>query len=232
MAEGWRLTGTAPDLTILTRADQPVVPAGTAALVIAVKPSTWRQALAPLLSTLPPATVVVSVMAGIRGEDIAAAVPGRPVVRVMPTTAVAQAQGVAAIWSADPAARALAHALFDPVADAVDLEGEALIDAATAVSGCAPAFFYALAQALAVAGADAGLPLDTAIRLTRGALRSAGAGAVTETALDALIDRIASPGGVTRAGLEALDPDLNTAARAAVAAAVARSKGLAGHQPA
>lgn len=230
MAEGWRLTGAVSDLTILTRADAPIVPAGTTALVIAVKPATWREAIAPLLATLPQTAVVVSVMAGIQSDDIAA-VACRPIVRVMPTTAVAQAQGVAAIWSADPTARAVAHALFDPVSDAVDLEDEGLIDAATAVSGCAPAFFYALAQALAVAGAEAGLSPETAVRLTRGALRSAGAGAVTETALDDLIDRIASPGGVTRAGLEALDPDLSTAARAAVSAAIAKSRALAGHKP-
>ena len=227
IAEGWRRTGTVANPTILTRAVPPVCPPDTQALVIAVKPAVWREAVAPLLATLPADAVVVSVMAGVRAGDIAAALPGRSVVRVMPTTAVAQAQGVAAVWSDHAEARALAHALFDPVADTVDLDGEAMLDAATAVAGSAPAFFYALAQALAAAGVEAGLTPDAAARLTRGALRSAGAGAATGDLLEELIARIASPGGTTRAGLDALKAaDLDTTAKAAVRAAVSRARDL------
>lgn len=233
IAEGWRLTGTVSDPTILTRAVPPVCPSNTRALVIAVKPAVWREAVAPLLATLPVDAVVISVMAGVRAADLSAALPGRAVARVMPTTAVAQAQGVAAVWSKDPAARALAHTLFDAIADTVDLDQEPLIDAATAVAGSAPAFFYALAQSLAAAGVEAGLTPGAAERLTRGALRSAGSGAGTDASLEDLIARIASPGGTTRAGLDALrDADLEAAGRAAVRAAVGRAKALAGDQPA
>jgi len=228
IAEGWRLTGAVTDPTILTRAVPPVCPSDTTALVIAVKPAVWREAVEPLLATLPPNAVVVSVMAGVRAGDLSAVLPGRSVVRVMPTTAVAQASGVAAIWSDAASARAVAHSLFDPIADTVDLDGEALIDAATAVAGSAPAFFYALAQSLAQAGVDAGLTQDAAERLTRGALRSAGSGAGTGASLDELIGRIASPGGTTRAGLDALDvADLDEVGRAAVRAAVSRAQALA-----
>ena len=233
IAEGWRLTGTVGDPTILTRAVPPVCAPDTLALVIAVKPAAWREAVAPLLDSLPPDAVIVSVMAGVRGEDLAAALPSRPVARVMPTTAVAQAEGVAAIWSDAASARAVAHSLFDPIADTVDLDDESLIDAATAVAGSAPAFFYALAHALAAAGVEAGLSPDTAARLTRGALRSAGAGAGTAVTLDDLIARIASPGGTTRAGLDALQASgLDTIARDAVWAAIQRARSLAGDQPA
>ena len=228
IAEGWRLTGAVSDPTILTRAVPPVCPPDTQALIIAVKPAAWREAVAPLLATLAPDRVVISVMAGVRAADIAVALPGRSVARVMPTTAVAQAQGVAAIWSADPHARSVAHSLFDPIADTVDLDEEALIDVATAVAGSAPAFFYALAQALAAAGVEAGLTPGAAQRLVRGALRSAGSGAGAEASLDDLIARIASPGGTTRAGLDALKAaDFDGAAQAAVQAAVSRAQALA-----
>lgn len=227
IVEGWRLTGTVPDPTILTRAVAPICPPDTRALVIAVKPARWREAVAPLLATLPADAVVISVMAGVRAADLASALPGRAVTRVMPTTAVAQAEGVAAIWSDDPDARALAHALFDPIADTVDLAGEAMLDAATAVAGSAPAFFYALARSLAQAGVEAGLTPDAAERLTRGALRSAGSGAGTDAPLDDLIARIASPGGTTRSGLDALKAaGLDGAGEAAVRAAVSRAKAL------
>ncbi|ADL02134.1 pyrroline-5-carboxylate reductase family protein [Brevundimonas subvibrioides] len=233
ITEGWRLAGIAFDPAILTRQSPPGCPPGTRTLVIAVKPAAWREAVTPLEATLPADATVLSVMAGVRAADIAAVLPGRPVVRVMPTTAVAQAQGVAAIWSADAGARAQAHSLFDPIADTVDLEEEGLIDAATAVAGSAPAFFYALAQALAEAGSEAGLSPDAASRLTRGALRSAGAGAGTDAGLDDLIARIASPGGTTRAGLDALEAaGLDATARSAVQAAIRRAQALAGDQPA
>lgn len=233
MAEGWARTDALDQLTVLTRADPAVCPADTAALVIAVKPAVWREAVAPLESSLPASAVVISVMAGVRAADIAVALPGRPVVRVMPTTAVAEASGVAAIWSVDAAARALAHILFDPIADTVDLPDEALIDPATAIAGSAPAYFYALAQALAAAGVEAGLAPEAAARLARGALRSAGSGAGTGTPIEDLIARIASVGGTTRAGLDALQAaGLSTVADAAVGAAIARAKVLAGDQPA
>jgi pyrroline-5-carboxylate reductase len=230
IAEGWRLTGAVDEPTVLTRAVPPVCAPGTRALVVAVKPAVWREAVAPLEASLPPDAVIVSVMAGVMASDLAAALPGRPVARVMPTTAVAQAQGVAAVWSDDAAARALAHSLFDAIADTVDLDQEAHLDAATAVAGSAPAFFYALAQSLAAAGVEAGLSQDAAERLARGALRSAGAGAGTPDSLDDLIARIASPGGTTEAGLKALADGrgLAIAANAAVAAAVFRARGLAG----
>jgi pyrroline-5-carboxylate reductase len=108
--------------------------AGMSAVVLAVKPGLWRQALAPWLPALVPDAVVLSVMAGVAGADIAAAVAARPVARLMPTTAVAQGQGVAALWSDGPAAEAAARTLFGALADLVPLADETLFHAATAVS--------------------------------------------------------------------------------------------------
>jgi pyrroline-5-carboxylate reductase len=243
--EGWLLTGALPPerLVIATPSSKPAAEAaralgarvvtgpegihGLSRVVLAVKPGLWRQALAPWLAALAPEAIVLSVMAGVRGADIAAAVGGRPVARLMPTTAVAQAQGVAALWADSVEAAAAAHAAFGRLADLVALEDEALFHAATAVSGCAPAFVYALTQALAEAGVAEGLEPDAAVRLARGALRSAGAGAATDTPLPDLIDRIASPGGVTRAGLEALrDGGVGPLAAATVRAAIRRSREL------
>ncbi|MBW8302391.1 MAG: pyrroline-5-carboxylate reductase, partial [Brevundimonas sp.] len=94
----------------------------------------------------------------------------------------------------------------------------------------APAFVYAFVQALARAGEAQGLSRDAAERLARGALRSAGAGAETGAPLAELVGRIASPGGTTRAGLDAMEAggDLDRAAAAAVDAAVAGAKEISG----
>ncbi len=241
--EGWLKTGAvaARDLIILTPSDKPAAEAARAqgarvnppidvlvearALVLAVKPAKWREALGPLVGALNPEAVIVSVMAGVAAADISA-VAGRPVARVMPTTAVAQGRGVAALWSEHAAARETARGLFEAMAEVVDLDQEAHIDVATATAGSAPAFIHAFVQALARAGEAEGLSADAATRLARGALRSAGAGVETGEGLETLIARIASPGGTTRAGLDAMaaSGDLDRAARAAVRAAVQRAR--------
>src|SRR5947207_1859177 len=95
-------------------------------VLLAVKPQIWREAVAAL-PALPADAIVVSIAAGVKSADIAGAFSGRRVARVMPTTAVAIGKGVASIYAADPGARNLAHALFDPVATTVDLADEALM---------------------------------------------------------------------------------------------------------
>lgn len=243
--EGWLKTGAvaAGDIIVVTPSDKPVANAAAkqgarinpplanladaSALIIAVKPAKWREALLPLLPHLAADVTLVSVMAGVKADDIASAT-GRAVVRVMPTTAVAQASGVAAVWASRPERFAVALALFGSLADIVDLADETLMDVATAVAGSAPAFIHAFTQALAMAGEAKGLSHDASARLATGALRSAGAGADTGASLNDLIARIASPGGTTQAGLDAMaeSGDLDRAAKAAVKAAVDRAREL------
>ncbi|MDI1364816.1 MAG: NAD(P)-binding domain-containing protein, partial [bacterium] len=108
-------------------------------VLLAVKPQIWRAAIADVVPHLAPDAVIVSIAAGVRAADISAAFGGRAVARVMPTTAVAIGRGAASVYAEAPLARARAHALFAPVATVVDLDSEDLLDAATAVSGSAPA---------------------------------------------------------------------------------------------
>ena len=79
-------------------------------VVLAVKPQMWREAAAAFAGKLAPDAVIVSIAAGVRTADIATAFGGRRVARVMPTTAVSIAQGVASIYAADPVARARVRA--------------------------------------------------------------------------------------------------------------------------
>ncbi|HEV2082040.1 MAG TPA: pyrroline-5-carboxylate reductase dimerization domain-containing protein [Brevundimonas sp.] len=240
LVEGWMRAGpvTPADLIILTPSDKPVAEAARAAgarinpepealaqarvVVLAVKPAAWRTAADALRGKLARDAVVVSLMAGVDAASIAD-VLDRPVARVMPTTAVAQARGVAAVWAQDATGRFIAAELFRSVAEVVDLADEELMDAATATAGSAPAFILDYVQALAAAGQAQGLDPAAALALARGALRSAAAGAAGDATLDALIARVASPGGTTRAGLDASHQAVMDAARAAIDAAVRRA---------
>ena len=201
-------------------------------VVLAVKPQVWRSVASELAGSLSPDAVVVSVVAGVRSAALAQAFPGHRTARVMPTTGVAAAQGVATLYATDDQARARAHAVFDPIATSVDLEDEALMDAATAVSGSAPAYLYAFIEALEQAGADAGLPQATARTLARATLASA-AVLLRETGEEPaeLRRQVTSPGGVTQAALGVLmapATGLPALMAQAVAAAVRRSGELGG----
>ncbi len=199
-------------------------------VLFAVKPQVWRAVAAELVSRLHPQAVIVSVVAGVRLDVLQAAFQGRAVVRVMPTTGVAAAQGVASVYARDEAARARAHSLFDPIAVTVDLDEERLMDAATAVSGSAPAYLYALVEALEAAGANAGLPPDASRALTRATIASA-AGLMQQTGEEPaeLRRQVTSPGGVTQAALEVLmapDTGFPRLLEQAVDAAIRRSREL------
>ncbi len=246
--EGWLKTGAvAPaDLIILSPSEKPAAEQARAmgaqvnpplealaearVFVIGVKPAKWVEASRSILPHLNRDAVIVSVMAGVRGETISEGFVGRSVVRIMPTTGVAQARGVATIWADDDAARQVGQDLFGPIAETVHLDEEEVLHAATAVSGCGPAYFFDFTRALARAGVEAGLEPEAAERLARATLRSAAAGVEGPDSLDALIDRVASPGGVTQAGLVAMNENgaLNRVVQSAVDAAVAKSTELSG----
>ncbi len=246
--EGWLLTGAVDpkDLIILTPSEKPVAEKARAlgarinppletlaeakAFVIGVKPAKWVEAAQDILPHLNKDAVIVSVMAGVLETTISEGFVGRSVVRVMPTTGVAQAKGVASLWSSDKAALDQGLALFEPIAETAILTSEDLMHAATAVSGCGPAYFFAFTRALAQAGVAEGLPEEVAVKLARATLRSAAAGVVGTEALDALIDRVASPGGVTQAGLVVLNENgaLDRPVKGAVKAAIDKSTELSG----
>jgi pyrroline-5-carboxylate reductase len=199
-------------------------------VLLCVKPQVWREAAAEYAGWLAADAVVVSIAAGVRSGDIGKAFGGRCVARVMPTTAAAINQGTASLYADDPAALARAHALFEPLGSVVDLADEALMHAATAVSGSGPAYLYAFVEALEAAAAAAGLPPKEAARLARSTLTGAAALLAADPKADPaeLRRQVTSPGGTTEAALAVLmgEGGLGPLLREAVAAAVRRSKAL------
>jgi pyrroline-5-carboxylate reductase len=249
MVEGWLAAGAFAAQDLMIRDPQPgpsalAAEAAGAALnppeaelarartvVLAVKPQVWRDAAAEAAPWLGSGAVVVSICAGVRSGDIAKEFGGRCVARVMPTTAAAIGHGTASLYADDPAALARAHALFEPLGTVVDLNDEALMHAATAVSGSAPAYLYAFIEALEAAGTQAGLSQAEARRLARSTLTGAAA-LLARTGEDPaeLRRQVTSPGGTTAAALEVLmgEGGLPDLLRNAVAAAARRSQELGG----
>jgi pyrroline-5-carboxylate reductase len=186
-------------------------------VVLAVKPARLEEAAAELDG----ARAVVSLLGATPLARIEAAFPSAEVIRVMPNVAVEVQRGVICVAGAEsPELRAMLELL----GHVVDLPDEAF-DAATAVMGCAPAYLALAVEALADAGADAGLDEELARELV--VETTAGTAELLRIRHPADVrDAVASPGGSTEAGLEALDAEgAREAFEAAVRASLERMRG-------
>jgi pyrroline-5-carboxylate reductase len=205
-----------------------------AAVVIAIKPQGAERILPTLGPLLAATTLTVSIMAGRTLRFVADAL-GKPaaIVRAMPNLPASIGRGitVAVAPGASTAQRELAQRLLAATGAVAWVEDEALMDAVTAVSGSGPAYVFLLAEALADAGAAAGLPRPLAEKLARETLAGAGE-LLHRSTLPAATLRadVTSPGGTTAAALAVLMDvnGLEPLLRKAVAAATARSRQLAG----
>ena len=203
-----------------------------ATLVVALKPQTFREASAMLKSFTGPFTLVVSIMAGTTIKSISE-VCGGSVVRAMPNTPAAIGRGITVAVAASnvsAAQRAVADALLRATGSVEWVDDENLMDAVTAVSGSGPAYIFLLAEELARAGVEAGLPAELATKLARETV--AGSGELlhrSELASATLRQNVTSPGGTTAAALEVLmgSDGMQSLLTRAVAAATQRSKELA-----
>jgi pyrroline-5-carboxylate reductase len=180
-------------------------------VVLAVKPA----ALARVAPELGAASRLVSVLAAVTVDQLRKAFPEAAVLRVMPNVGVEVGRGVLCV----------AGEASEQVRGKLDLLGRVVeiadgdFDAATAVMGCAPAYFALAVEAIADAGAEDGLDPGLARELV--VETAAGTAELLRTWNPAdLRKAVASPGGSTEAGLEALDRE---GARAAFEAAVQAS---------
>jgi pyrroline-5-carboxylate reductase len=203
-----------------------------ATLVLAVKPQMFRDVGPTLRPYLGTKSLVVSIMAGTPIAAIAEACGG-DVVRAMPNTPAAIGRGITvavAGTAVSAAQRATADALLRATGAVEWVEDESLIDAVTAVSGSGPAYVFLLAEELARAGVEAGLPPELATRLARVTVSGSGE-LLHRSELDAatLRKNVTSPGGTTAAALDVLmaADGLQPLLTRAVAAAAKRSRELA-----
>lgn len=202
----------APGATIV--ADNAEAAAGADAVVLAVKPQIMPRVVAGLGAALPAdGPLVISIAAGVRSGDIDRWLGGgRAVVRVMPNQAALLREGVSVMFAnprTSAAQRELAERVLEAVGIAVWVDDEALVDAATAVSGSGPAYFFLLMEMLIDAGREFGLDAAQAQLLAVETARGAASLAVAhgEGELAALRERVTSPGGTTAAALESLEAD-------------------------
>ena len=149
---------------------------------------------------------VISILGATPLQQLKAAYPGIPVVRMLPSTPVEVGKGVcchARDPEADRAFEAGVLELFGRVGPVVSID-EGLIDAAMGLMSCAPAYYALVAEAQIDAGVRRGIPADVATRLVVGTM--GGTAALLELRDTLTVRRdVTSPGGSTARGLDALE---------------------------
>ncbi|MGI8557634.1 MAG: pyrroline-5-carboxylate reductase family protein [Solirubrobacteraceae bacterium] len=146
---------------------------------------------------------VISLLGAVTLESLRAAYPhAQPLVRAMPNTAVEVRRGVTCLCGEDTQS---AQALFERVGVVFEVP-ERNMDAATAVSGVAPAYVSLLAEAWVDAAVKHGLPAGQAAQLVLESLAGS-TELLRARAMDTLAVRraVTSPGGMTARGLAALE---------------------------
>lgn len=152
--------------------------------------------------------VLVSMAAGVSLDKLAATVGERAVIRIMPNTPVAVGCGMISWCKSSAVTDETARAFEEILGCAGKLLAidEKLIDAATAVAGCGPAFVYMFTEALADGAVSCGLPRDAALIMAAETVRGA-AEMILKSGKhpEKLKDDVCSPGGSTIVGVQALE---------------------------
>lgn len=215
-------------------ADNKTVASEAQYIFLGVKPQMMKDMLDGIADALAARTdrfVLVTMAAGITTDSINEMLGAKyPVIRIMPNTPVAIGEGVVPYAVSE-------DVFMDEITDfancmrnvgILDRIDESLIDAASAISGCGPAFVYMFANALADGAVECGLPRAKAARYAAQTLvGSARLILDSEKHPEQLKDEVCSPGGTTIAGVHALEnAGFRGAVMDAVKAAFDKTKGF------
>ncbi len=222
MLAGWLAGGLDPAQFTVVDPFLPQAPAGVEllrevparafdAVLLGVKPQMLDDVAAQLVPALGQGSVLLSILAGVELDSLAARFPqAGAIVRVMPNLAAAIGKSPMALFGRglDQAGRAGVTALLQPLGTPEWLAAESEFDLVTALAGCGPGFVYRFIDALASGAAALGLDPDQAQRLAVATVEGAAQlAAASEHSPAELARRVASPGGSTQKGLDVLDQD-------------------------
>ena len=221
MLRGWLADGLEPAMFTVVEPSDKAIPTGVArhhalpdagafdAILLGVKPQLLGE-VAPAVARLADGNAVLSLLAGVELATLAERFPQAAAhVRVMPNLAVALGKAPIALAERglDDAGRAALIELMKPLGTP-EWVGEAQFDLVTALAGSGPAFVYRFIESLAAGAAGLGLAREQADRLALAMVEGAAALATASAETPGeLANRVASPGGMTREGLNVLDAE-------------------------
>lgn len=208
-------------------ADNAAVAAEAKYIFLGVKPQMLNgvlNSIAPILKRRNDRFVLVSMAAGMSISSINEMLGIKmPIIRIMPNTPVSVGKGMLLYTASDLVFMDEIGEFCEALkfAGRIDRINEELIDAASALSGCGPAFVYLFAEALSDAGVECGLQRAKALEYAAQTLSGAAELLLTSSKHPGLLkDEVCSPGGSTIAGVHSLE---ESAFRGAVMNAVEAS---------
>ena len=180
-------------------------------IFLGVKPAQFSDLLSQYQTILEKreSLLLISMAAGLTLEKLASLLPSQHrIIRMMPNTPASIGQGVIS-YALSSNCRAEDSELFCQLLTKAGLLvelGEGLIDAATGLAGCGPAFVYLFIEALADAGVQTGLPRETALKMAAQTVLGAGQLVLESKQHPGVLkDQVCSPGGSTIAGVASLE---------------------------
>ncbi len=220
------------ELKITTYSDNNSLLDNSDIVVFAVKPQVLSIVCLQLKNKVKPNHLFVSIVAGIRGNDINRWLGGNfALVRTMPNTPALFQSGVTGLFANDLVSnqqKELVTSILSSVGECFWVDDEKLIDAITAISGSGPAYFFLLMQSITQAATALGLDEITAnslsIQTSLGAsLMATKSGKDSKT----LRKEVTSPNGTTQAAIESFqDQNFEGIVAAATRAAYDRAREL------
>jgi len=202
-------------------------------LVLSVKPQNMTEALGSIKNSVREHVLVISIAAGIKVSNISSALGDIAIVRVMPNMPAWVDEGATVLFANEKAKSKveIARLIFLSVGKAEVVENEDMLDAATAVSGSGPAYFFLLMDEMIKAGVELGLPEEMARDLVLQTGRGATLLAEKETAEGVspseLTKKVATPNGTTEAAFKIFtERDFGSMVSLAMQRAAQRSREL------
>ena len=220
------------ELNITTYSDNVSLLDNSDIVIFAVKPQVLSMVCLELKNNVKPNHLFVSIVAGIRGNDINRWLGGNfALVRTMPNTPALFQSGVTGLFAnelVNSQQKGLVTSILSSVGECFWVDEEKLIDAITAISGSGPAYFFLLMQSITQAAIALGLDEKTANSLS--IQTSLGASLMaTKSGKDPKILRseVTSPNGTTQAAIESFqDQNFEGIVAAATRAAYDRAREL------
>ncbi len=220
-------------LGIATTASNEAAATGASTIVFAVKPQAMRAVVRGIASSVTSEQLLISIAAGVPSGAVVRWC-GKPsaVVRCMPNTPALYGAGMTAMFANESVTaqqRTRAETTLTAVGQVLWVDDETALDAATAVSGSGPAYFFYLMEAMIAAGVELGLDEATARALTlQTAVGSALMASQSDSAPAVLRRNVTSPGGTTQSAIAVLEKNaVRVALIEALRAAAHRSTELA-----
>lgn len=203
-------------------------------VVLAVKPQIMHDVCDAMRESVQQqAPLIISIAAGLDADTIDQWLGGgNALVRCMPNTPSLVGIGASGLYAnaaVSDTQRTLATQLMEAVGIAEWVEDEHLLDAVTAVSGSAPAYFFLMFEAMEEAAVKLGLPAATARRLAiQTALGAATMAQKSDKDPATLKQNVMSPGGTTERAIQHMeDAQLRTTIADAMQACADRAQAMA-----